>query len=609
VTDGAATPERRTEGFPILGRLVFAVVATAAVCAPALAFAAQPRAVVEGEFDPSLRAEIVAEIGQSDKPIDNRFEARRRARDAAETATAVLRSEGYYAAQVEPEVGEGDAPTPRVRVTPGERFTIAAPAIEWIGTAPSAEDAAAARKALALPIGLPARAAEVLGAEGRIVSALAQKGYADAAAEPRQVVVDHADGSVQPTFRIAAGAQVRLDGIQLTTDGRTNPRWVEGLAPWKPGQTYDPELVAELQRRLLDPGVYDQVTVALAPVQKTTPAGLRPVVVSLSERKPRTFEFGASYASVEGLGLDIRWTRYNSLHRADSLALFGRLSTIDSRLGATLALPHWRRPAQTLTLDAEAYRANTPAYDQSGVTARADVQRRYGKTSYVTVGASTDFSRTDELRIGSLTPLGRDIATFALHGAVYLDRSNDPLDPRRGWRINVIADPTILAGQGTLGYLRLQTQVSGYLPFGREARTVLAGRVRVGSILDGSVSDIPASQRFYAGGGGSVRGFSYQAVGPRLSDGDTPEGGLSLIEASTEIRQQLFGRWGVVAFVDAGSISVTRSPDFSNLSVGAGLGLRYNLPFGPIRVDVATPVTNAQGSSPVQIYVSIGQSF
>jgi translocation and assembly module TamA len=77
---------------------------------------------------------------------------------------------------------------------------------------------------------------------------------------------------------------VRLDGLQVTSDGRVDPRWVEKLAPWKSGEVYSPELVAELERRLLDPGVFDQVTVSLAPPAKATPEGLRPVVVSLAER-------------------------------------------------------------------------------------------------------------------------------------------------------------------------------------------------------------------------------------------------------------------------------------------------------------------------------------
>jgi len=137
---------------------------------------------------------------------------------------------------------------------------------------------------------------------------------------------------------------------------------------------------------------------------------------------------------------------------------------------------------------------------------------------------------------------------------------------------------------------------------------VLAGRVRVGGISNGSVGDIPAPQRFYAGGGGSVRGFAYQGVGPRLADG-TPEGGLSLLEVSGELRQRVNDRWGLVAFIDAGDVGVSQAPAFRDLAVGAGLGVRYNLSFAPIRVDIATPVARKRGSAAVQIYVSIGQSF
>lgn len=592
-----------------MGRLVLAVAAIAAIIAPTAALADQPRAVVEGEMDHELRALLVAEIGTSERAVDNRFEARRRARDAAETVVTVLRSEGYYEYDVQPLVDEGDTPTPRVLVTPGPRFTIAAPKIDWVGAPPRPQDEAGAGKAMGLKLGEPGRAADVVAAEGRIISALDKVGYADAKAEPRQVIVDHAERTVQPTFRIASGERIRLDGLQVSSDGRVNPRWVEKLATWRSGQTYDPELVAELERRLLDPGVFDQVTVSLAPPAKATPEGLRPVMVSLAERKPRTIEAGASYASEEGFGLDARWTRYNTLRRADTLSLIGRLSSVDSRAGVSLSLPHWLRPAQTLTLGSEAYRERTDAYDQNGVGVRVNVQRRYGKTSYVSLGASADYSQTEELTVRTLTPLGSDIGTFALHGNVYLDRSDDALDPKRGWRLSATADPTFLTGRGTLGYLRLQTQGTAYYPVDKSARTVLAGRVRLGTILlDGSVEDVPAPQRFYAGGGGSVRGFAYQGVGPRLADG-TPEGGLSLFEGSLEVRQRLKGRWGVVAFVDAGDVGLERYPEFKDLSVGAGLGVRYILPFGPIRFDVATPVANRRGASPIQVYVSIGQSF
>jgi translocation and assembly module TamA len=599
-----------------LARPVYAFAVSAAWCAQAAcAQGAEPRAAVQGALPADLRAAVVQAIGESDRPIENRFEARRRARQAAEDAISVLRSEGYYGYQVDPVVGEGDKPRPAVVIAPGPQFTIAHPQLDWVGVAPDPATATVAAGALALRDGQPGRAADVVSAEGRAVAAVQMRGYADVRATPRVVVVDHADHTVQPTFRIAAGDLARLGDIQASGAGRTRKAWLQALAPWKAGAPYDPDQVAELERRLLDTGVFESVTVGLAPAAQVTPQGLRPVVVSLAERKPHTIELGLSYGTTEGAGVDVRWTRYNLLGRADTLALIGRVSDIDSRLEADLTLPHWRSPRQTLETRAAVYRTTTPAYDQEGVMVSADVQRRFGRDvtfglagTYFTWGGSLDVGRTSEVRIGTLTPLGRDIVTLAGLADLALDRSDDPLNPRHGWRVSLRTEPTLLSGQGTVPYLKVQSQASAYWPFGAADRTVLAVRARVGSILNGGLAEIPAPQRFYAGGGGSVRGFGYQEVGPRLAD-NTPEGGLSLLEASLELRHELTAKWGLAAFVDAGAVGMTAAPDFQDLSVGAGFGVRYNLGFAPIRVDVATPVTHRRGAAPFQIYVSIGQAF
>jgi len=168
--------------------------------------------------------------------------------------------------------------------------------------------------------------------------------------------------------------------------------------------------------------------------------------------------------------------------------------------------------------------------------------------------------------------------------------------------------PTWVTGDRNLVYLTTQAQASGYLPLDSNADTVLAARIKLGSILGGDLPGVPADRRFYSGGGGSVRGFAYQAVGPRLSD-NTPEGGLSLAETSFEVRRMITARWGVVAFVDAGSVGVTEAPDFTNVSTGVGVGVRYDLGFGPLRFDIATPLDPREGDSAVQVYLSIGQSF
>jgi len=591
-----------------LGRLLYAVAASAALCAPGLADAAEPKATVQGEMDADLRATIQKVVGETDRPIENRFEARRRARAAAEDAIAVLRSEGYYGNQVEPDVSEADPPRPLIQIVPGPQFKIGAPTVAWQGEAPDPETDTAARAAMRLAPGAPGRAVEVIAAEGRVVAAVQKRGYADAVAEPREVIVDHADHTVRPTYKIAAGRLVRLDGLDITSGGRTNPEWLRRLAPWNSGDTYDPDDVAELERRLLDTSAYDSVTVAVAPADKATAEGLRPVVVSLSERKPRTIEAGASYATTDGFGVNARWTHYNRLRRADTLALYGQLSDLDSRAGVDLSLPHWRRPQQTLKVGGSVYREQTDAYDEKGAETHVDVTRRYGRTSYVTVGASVTAGRSDEIKAGTLTTLGRDLVTLGTLGDVLLDRSNDPLNPTRGWRLSGRVEPTLILGDTNLPYLRAVAQGTYYQPLDKQAKTVVAGRLRVGRILNGTVDQIPASQRFYAGGGGSVRGFPYQAVGPRLAD-NTPRGGVFLFESSLEVRRDLTPKWGFAAFVDAGAVGSSGPIDFQDLAVGAGIGVRYNLGFAPIRIDLATPVARRKGEPPIQVYVSIGQSF
>ena len=588
-----------------MSRTVWAASASAlALCFATAAFAA-PRAAVEGVQDDGLREKIEQAIGEADDAPGSRFEARRRANAAAEAAIALLRSEGYYGYTVEPDVTEGEdgeAGRPIVRVDPGPRFTFQSAEVAYTDAAPDPAIAEAARAAMELPIGEAGRAPEVLEAEGRIVAALQARGHADARAEPRQVVVDHADNSVRPTFQIAAGPLVRLDGLQFEQVGRTNRRWLRSLAPWREGDVYDPEDVAELERRLLDTGVYDSVTVALAPEARDD--GLRPIVVSLADRPRRTLEALATVSTSEGVSVEGRWTRYNRFGRADTLGVLARAGTLDSRLEAELSLPHFRRPQRTLTLGGGVFRSTTDAFDETGLNLRGDLTQRFGRTTFFTYGLSAEASQTVEF--GEQ----RNFVALTGLGAFHIDRSSDPLDPRSGYRIEARAEPTAMTGDASLLFLRTTTQGTAYLPLDEGGRTVAAGRLRLGVILGGEIPAVPASRRFYAGGGGSVRGYEYQAIGPRGPDGTTPFGGLSLFETSLELRRSaIWRRLGGVVFIDAGSVGSGELPSTEELKAAVGAGVRYDLGFGPIRADVAVPLNRREGEAAFQIYLSIGQAF
>ncbi|WP_293827270.1 autotransporter assembly complex family protein [uncultured Brevundimonas sp.] len=589
------------------------VAALAAFSGCAHVAAADPRAQIRGEMDAELRRALERAVGEVDDAPESRFEARRRAEGAVAAATALLRSEGYYQPTVEDLVEGDDSPVAIVAVQPGRRFLLTDPTVAWTDPAPEAETQRKGREAIGLKAGDPGRAVDVIAGEGRLVAALVRDGYADATADPRRVVVDHAAYTVAPEYRIDSGALVRLNGVRVLGRGRTNPGWVAGLAPWEEGDRYDPDQVAELERRLLDTGVYDGVGVSLSPVDQTTPEGLRPVIVSLQDRPRRVLEAGATWSTAEGVGVDLIQTRYNRFGRADTLRLEARVADIDSRIGADLSLPHWRKPGRTLKLGAAVVNEDTDAYLRTALVLYADLQQRIGKTSYFNYGIGLDAGRYSETRYDYTTlppqrvTFDRDLAIITARTSAYIDQSNDPLNPTKGWRVNLAVQPTAVTGESNILFLRTETQATAYMPVGGE-RTILAGRVRIGSIVGGSELNVPSDRLFYSGGGGSVRGYSYQGVNPQLPDG-TPRGGLSLFETSLEARQSIGQSFQAVAFVDAGSIGFQETPNFSNMRYGAGVGVRYMLPFGPIRADVALPLNKREGDSDFQIYISIGQAF
>ena len=199
------------------------------------------------------------------------------------------------------------------------------------------------------------------------------------------------------------------------------------------------------------------------------------------------------------------------------------------------------------------------------------------------------------------------------------DGRDDKLNPTEGVFAKLFGEPSYEI-RGGVPFFKARADASTYLSVSESDRFILAGRVAFGSILGANdVEEIPNDRRFYAGGGGSVRGYQFQTVSPFYPDvlgptgeesfNDTPRGGLSLFEASLEFRIGVTENIQIVPFVDAGTVGDDIVPDFSSFKIGYGVGARYLTSFGPIRVDVGFPAQPSDRDEGFQIYAGIGQAF
>jgi translocation and assembly module TamA len=576
-------------------------------CAAATVFAAPARAqdspvILEGADKDTLEA-IRATLPEREKP-ETLFDAERLAEEAADRAEDWLRSEGYYAGMADP-VATDSPPVARVTITTGSRFHFAKPNVNFLGAQLPADAESAVLKALGqIGVGAPARAADVLGAEQGILQTLRDKGYADAKTSPRSVVVDHATGEMSVTLAYETGDAIRLGDVRVKPATVLKDDFVEKLKTWREGDLYSESKLTALRRDISGTGAFDRVLVSLAP--EADENGQRDVLVTLDEAKPRTIALGASYSTTEGAGVDGEWTRRNVSRRADSLTFSSTLAELHQGAGVEWFRPHAAGRGRAQRIGAELEHEDLEPYERSSATISAAIEAEPRLSFGASYGASLAYNDySEEAGISNALIL----STFY---DVRMDRADSELDPRNGYMLQGRVEPSVSAGDATLAFVRTTAQARGYYSLGETDRTTFAGRLNLGwaQTLGGDAEDLPLDRRFYAGGGGSVRGYEYRSIYPTATAILTtePPGGQGLLEVSAEARFRATDKLGAALFIDGGS-AFNDFGEAGDLRWGAGVGLRYNLGFAPLRFDVAVPLDKRDADPDVAFYVSLGQAF
>ena len=282
-----------------------------------------------------------------------------------------------------------------------------------------------------------------------------------------------------------------------------------------------------------------------------------------------------------------------------------RLDLPDLRFGVNFRKPDFLAPKQSLVLDFSVVADNPPAYERVAGLLTGLVEREVTDELKLSAGITSERGR---VRTAERT---YQVALLGVPLAATYDGTDNLLNPVKGFRLGATLTPWFPVGGNESSRRFLATSLTGsvYYDVRGDGRYVAAGRLGLGSIVGAGLADIPPDRRFYAGGGGSVRGYGFQMAGPRNAAND-PTGGRSLFEAGIEMRIKVTDTIGVVPFLDAGTVSARSIPGFREpLRVGAGLGLRYYTDFGPLRVDVGVPFSPERGDSRWQLYLSLGQAF
>jgi translocation and assembly module TamA len=488
--------------------------------------------------------------------------------------------------------------TIRYRIDPGPPFRFGQAAIGPLapGTALPSDYAT----------GATARSGSISDAAAAAVAGWRDAGHPKAAVQGQQVTADHRSATLDSRLTVAPGPRATLGALRFTGQQRMREDRMRAIAGFPSGTTFSPDAVQDAADRLRRTGAFRSV--ALTEAERVAPDGTLDITATVIEETPRRIGFGAEVASFDGLTLSGFWLHRNLLGGAERLRFDAEIaqigsqnSGVDIRAGVTFERPATFTPDTVLSLSLEG--AHVEDTDQTYDRGEAAAGVTHFFSDRLTGRARLAYRYLDVRDSGGLSRF----RNLSLPVSLTWDRRDNAFDARRGTFLEAEVAPYLGFGTTNSGG-RVVLDARGFQPLGD--RIVLAGRVQAGAVLADGLLRTPRDYLFYSGGGGTVRGHPYQALGVNILRGGTQRtGGMRFLSASAEVRARFGENIGAVAFFDIGHVGAQEFFDAAGgWHSGAGLGLRYGTPIGPIRLDVAAPVSGNTGRG-VQIYIGIGQAF
>ncbi len=460
--------------------------------------------------------------------------------------------------------------------------------------------------------GRTARATRVRDAAQSAVTDWRDYGHAKAEISGQSIVARHPQAQLDVDIDVAPGPRVSFGDVIVSGESRVRETRVRAIAGIPQGEVYMPAAVQKAASRLRRTGTFQSVQLTEGEV--VGPDGTMDIEISVIDRKPRRIGGGVELSTLDGLTLTGYWLHRNLLGGAETLRfdgviaqLGGQFGGVDYSLSARFEKPAVYGPDTLFFAEAELVYLEEPDYDEQRAGLTFGVSQRFGEYLTVEFGLGASYSLVQDRYTAPPQEFEREFIVFNVPTALTYDRRDNELDTTKGYYLWLEAEPFYEAENDNFAF-SMNFDARAYYSVGANGRTVLAGRFLLGSLFGPEENETPPTYLYYSGGGGTVRGQPYESLDADYGNG-IMFGGRTFLGLSGEVRYAVTDTIGVVAFADAGYVGPESFPNGDgDWQAGAGLGVRYKTPVGPIRADIAGPIYGDTGDG-VQIYIGIGQAF
>lgn len=548
------------------------------------------------------KLELISELVKNNRNYPTSAALRRAARRDVDAFNDALQAAGYYAGSADFELvpdENGGEPEVVFKINAGEKFKITGYNILYRD---EAEGRPQTLEEANIKTDGQSDGATLQEQQQKFVTYLLNNGYPNAKIVTRRALAEFDKAEAEAVFVFESGPRAKfgkpvIDGVETT-----DPSFISRMKTWEEGEEFDRQKMIDYADRIRKTGIFSSVQVRAG---ETNEDGVAPIIVDVQERKRHTIGVGVSYSTAEGPGGRVFFEHRNIFGNGEIGRVELRGTQVEQSAKVSLTRP-WPKIDGEVFANGAFSNETTDAFDARSFEVSGGLSKRWLNDNLETRGAvAFETTRIRNTSLDARTNQDERNYFVSTPLTVIWDSEDDLLNPQKGFRASFNVTPYAGSDYFTQSELAARSRVH----FGEDDLVTLAARMALGATFGSSFTNLPLNKRFYAGGGGSVRGYGFQEAGPLDSEGD-PLGGRSKVEGAFETRVKVMNNIQVAGFVDAGSVSPNSVPDFTDeYFIGVGGGLRYFSPVGPIRLDVAFPLDKRETDRGFQIYIALGQPF